>query len=133
MKKRFVLNEIHDGVIYTEQKALDALYSNSTCNFLVEVLRTGPVNPVYSYVDIEGCIVDLDTFIHTAKLPFEVQNNIWVIMYHIMSGLEFIHGRNWIHRAIVPSSSTSLIILRVLTLISSSFLGERPYLENWVF
>ena len=66
------------------------------------------MNSVYSYVDVEGCILDLDTFIRTTKSDFEVQSNIWVIMYHIMSGLEFIHERDWIHRAIVPSNSTSL-------------------------
>lgn len=106
-------NTIFDGVIFSEQKVLDALYGpggrdDVTSEFLVDVLRTGPLNTAYSFVDRESCVLDLAAFIQRSS-AFDVKVNIWAVMCQIMSGLEFILGKGLIHRAVVPSNSNPLI------------------------
>jgi serine/threonine protein kinase len=94
---------------------------------IVEILRHGTLPRGDCYIDMELCDVNLEKYIHKQRtiidsataqpwdnvayvatdcsLQLKMQN-VWTIMMHVASGLEFLHGKEYVHRDIKPPNST---------------------------
>jgi serine/threonine protein kinase len=77
--------------------------------FLVEVLGYGWLEDLsFYYVDMELCDIDLARFLLGRYEKFAVQRNIWIIVYHIANGIEFLHQHGWVHGDITPDNGDCL-------------------------
>jgi serine/threonine protein kinase len=78
------------------------------------------VDSSYYYIDMELCDLSLHEYIHRdpessvpESIPYFIQDapssvkvlQIWNIMKHILSGVEFIHNNREIHRDLKPQNS----------------------------
>jgi hypothetical protein len=74
---------------------------------LVDVLRMGWLeDSYYFHVDIEHLGFDLECLIYEDDPNIRVQRNIWAIMTHIASGVEFVHSHGIALTNIVPENGT---------------------------
>jgi serine/threonine protein kinase len=111
-----------------EIQVLKKLCGPNTHINIIQVLNDGllPGLPYY-FIDMEVCELSLKDYIHRAtlaepsdSLPYFVRDagvgvtvlQIWNIMRHIASGIEYIHSQGHAHRDIKPANSVSSISKR---------------------
>jgi serine/threonine protein kinase len=90
---------------------------------LIEILRHGHLGTSdWHFIDMELCDITLKDYIDGKRLeipenaktdpcfvPFDCSPdlkalNVWTILKHIVSGLEFIHKHNYVHRDLKPQN-----------------------------
>lgn len=129
--------------IQNEQKAIHALCWDKSHPNLVTIFRQGSlINSNYYYIDMELCDLNLKDFIrgnwHCSLSDFSPFFNadisewtrmidVWKIMAHITSAIEFIHGLGFVHRDIKPDNGTKPFEVE---LICSPLFLERRGLEG---
>ena len=106
-------------------KANAKLQQNGMHRNIVTVLRQGCLGPPFdwSYIDMELCDMNLHDYIHSERPssllkhgnpvfipngpdPHSFMSNVWIVIFHITEGLEFIHRHGQIHRDIKPKNGT---------------------------
>ena len=130
--------------VENETRAIRKLCRRDTHPNIIEVLRLGelPGSPYY-YIDMELCDLTLTDYIYKDSpdvIPRFIRNvssslkemQIWNVMKQIVSGVEFIHRHNEVHRDLKSSNSNFPDDL-LIDVISSSLLPEGFYLENHRF
>jgi serine/threonine protein kinase len=91
---------------------------------LVEILGCGQFREPYSkdfYIDMELCRGSLEQFLNALDGPAHhqfCQHEIWRVMHQIASGVEYIHGRNTVHRDLKPPNGIPSVDDLLLVLFS---------------
>lgn len=118
--------------IENELKVIDELSTGGGHPNIIVVLCHDWRGPPFSFyfIDMELCDTSLHHYIHgdwllnhpqSANTVFVTKDspistrvlNVWVIMSHIMRGVEFIHSHKQVHRDLKPRNSTHVHYMRL--------------------
>jgi len=112
---------LNKAAVKNEEEAIRKLCENGPHVNIVEVLTLGELlDSAFHYIDMELCDMNLDDhmnppnppslsfpyyFIKDAPPPLKAQQ-VWNIMKHIASGVQFMHSLNLVHRDLKPTNGT---------------------------
>lgn len=119
-RKLIFIPGANSRVIEDEIAAILKLFDSDTHPNIVTILKIGDIPP-FLFIDMELCDLNLDDYIYCRKDPSTVatyfikdqpppmkSQQIWNVMLHIARGVEFLHGKQMIHRDLKPLNSTAL-------------------------
>ena len=110
MVRKLTLPFVRDSkTIRRQRKLLNEVLlardQSERCQFLVDISDHGQLGrPVWYYIDMELCTLDLEKFINGAP-NFQGERNTWKIILQIGKAVDFIHKSGIIIRDLKPSRS----------------------------
>jgi len=108
-------------LIRKEVDAIKKLCGLDSHDNIIQVLNHGHLsNPIFYFIDMELCDLNLHDYIHGQRPLTQSQSGsvphlidaegvksilqIWTVMGQIASGVEYIHRQNQVHRDIKPAN-----------------------------
>ena len=112
MRARRVIRKSEDFAteyVQNYREALSKVFYHQANRYIVDCGNFGELldeGQSWYLCDMELCSVSLTDFIRSDGNVFDVERDTRRIMWQITSGIEFIHGCNWVHRGVRPNNGT---------------------------